>query len=178
MIRKEGVLPAVTVRRAETEADFQATRALCQAFVDWQLATFPDLREKILAYFEPRAYARTLAELPLVHARPKGAILLAERDGRPLGCVMYHEMEPGVAEVKRLFVAESARGLGLGRALLEAMFDLMRTDGYTEVRLESARFLTDAKRLYDKMGFVEITPPSGSPEHAYFMKRPLRAAVD
>lgn len=166
-------MPAVTVRRAETDGDFEASRALCHAFVAWQLKTFPELREKILTYFDPETYARTLAALPKLHARPKGAILLADLDGRVVGCVMYLEKEPGVAEVKRLFVDESGRGHGIGRALLTEMLGRMRSDGYTEARLDSAKFLTHAKRLYDSLGFEEIAPPPGSPDHVYFMKRPL-----
>lgn len=167
-------MPVVAIRQAETEEDFRASRALCQAFVDWQLKVFPERRDKILAYFEPEAYARTLDELPKVHARPKGAILLADLDGRPVGCVMYLEMEPGVAEVKRLFVDESGRGHGIGRALLSEMFARMQADGYAAARLDSARFLTHAKHLYDSLGFVEIAPPSaGAADHIYFMERQL-----
>ncbi|WP_165784326.1 GNAT family N-acetyltransferase [Zhengella mangrovi] len=166
-------MPSVAVRLAETEQDVEAVRALCRAFVDWQLKEFPGMREKILAYFEPVSFARTLADLPEIHARPKGAILLASLDGRPVGCVMYLEMQPGVAEVKRLFVEESGRGHGIGRILLAGMLEQMRTDGYNEACLDSAEFLTHAKQLYDRMGFVDIARAPDDPGHAYFMRYAL-----
>lgn len=104
-------------------------------------------------------------------------MLLAELDGHPAGCVMYHAMEPGVAEIKRLFANESGRGRGLGRLLLEQMFVAMMTDGYQTVRFSSARFLTDARRLYESVGFYDIAQPEGFPDSfrdfAYFMERPL-----
>jgi hypothetical protein len=77
-------LPVISIRRAETESDFEAARRLCQAWVDWQLKTFPEQRDKILIAFEPIAYARTMADLPIIHARPKGAILLAHLDQHPV----------------------------------------------------------------------------------------------
>ena len=95
-------MPEVSVRMAEGPADFEAARTLCREWVDWQLRTFPERRDVILKVFEPEAYARTLAALPEIHARPLGGILLADIDGRSVGCVMYLEQAPGVAEIKRL----------------------------------------------------------------------------
>ncbi|WP_157961945.1 GNAT family N-acetyltransferase [Acuticoccus kandeliae] len=164
---------AVSVRMAATEGDFEAARDLCRAWLDWQLRTFPDLRATILTTFEPVAYARTLAALPAIHARPKGAILLADFGARTVGCVMYQEMEPGVVEVKRLFVREEGRGHGVGEALLTGMLASMRADGYGTCRFSSARFLTAARRLYERMGFAEIPSPPGTPAHVYFMERPI-----
>lgn len=170
-------MPRIETNLAKTDDDFQAARALCQSWVDWQLKTFPEMRDKILIAFEPKAYAKTMSDLPIIHARPKGGILLAALDGRPLGCVMYHEMETGVAEVKRLFVDEAGRGHSLGRKLLEAMFEHMRQDGYGTVRFSSARFLLHARKLYESVGFVDIPHPSDFPENlrdiTYFMERPL-----
>lgn len=170
-------MPKTSISLAETEADFDAARVICRAWVDWQLKTFPHLRDKILIAFEPAAYAKTLVDLPILHARPKGAILLARLDGLPVGCVMYHEMEPGVAEIKRLFVDEAGRGHGLGRALLLSMFEHMRADGYKTVRFSSARFLLHARALYESVGFHDIPSPTGFPEGlrdvVYFMEQPL-----
>jgi GNAT superfamily N-acetyltransferase len=86
---------------------------------------------------------------------------------------MYDQMEPGVAEVHRLFVTEEGRGNGVGRALLEEMFLQMRLDGYTAVRFSSARFLTHARQLYESLGFVDMPAPEDAPGHVYFMERSL-----
>ena len=170
-------MTTTSIHLAETDADFDAARTLCHTWVDWQLKTFPELKTAILKYFEPVAYGRIVDELHNIHARPKGGILLASLDGNPVGCVMFVEMEPGIAEIKRLFVDEAGRGHGLGAALLTAMFKQMRTDGYSAVRFESANFLSHALQLYEKVGFTEIPPPAGFPEYlkdiAYFMERPL-----
>lgn len=170
-------MPNVSIHLADTEADFDAARALCYAWIDWQLKTLPEHKDEILRKFEPTKYAETVDNLHKIHARPKGGILLAGLDEQPVGCVMYLEMEPDVAEVRRLFVDEAGRGHGLGAALLTRMFEQMRTDGYTKVRFSSARFLTHARKLYEKVGFADIQHPAGFPDHlkqiAYFMERPL-----
>jgi len=170
-------MPETIIYRAETQADFDAARLLCQAWVDWQLKTFPDLRDTILTAFEPAAYAKTMADLAHIHARPEGAILLARLNRRAVGCVMYHKMENGVAEVKRLFVDESGRGHGLGKALLLEMFTHMRHDGYAIARFSSARFLIHARALYDSVGFHDIAQPPDFPDTlrkvVYFMERAL-----
>ena len=169
-------MPQVSIRRAEGADDLAAIRALCRDWVDWQLATLPEHREAILTRFEPVAYARELDELPVIHARPRGLMLLATLDDRPVGCVMYHPHDPampGMAEIKRLFVRPDGRGHGIGRALLEAMFEGMRGDGYDRVRFASARFLPHARALYERVGFVDIPALPGTPPIAYWMERAL-----
>ena len=112
----------------------------------------------------------------MIHARPRGAILLAALGDRPVGCVMYHPHDadmPGMAEIKRLFVRSDGRGHGVGRALLDAMFAAMRADGYDRVRFASARFLTHARRLYEDAGFADIPSLPGTPDVAYWMERAL-----
>ena len=165
------------IRLADTEADFDEARALGRSYVDWLLKVYPEMREPILAFFDPVEYEQTLAALPIVHARPKGAVLLADLSGSAVGCVMYLEMEPGIAEIKRLFVDEAGRGHGLGRKLLEAMFDQMRGDGYQQVRFMSAHFLTHARKLYESVGFQDMPMPDDYPDEYrdldYFMERSL-----
>ena len=165
------------IRLAFSEADFEEARVLSRAWVDWHLKTFPDMREVTLTYFKPVEYEQTLAALHIVHARPKGAVLLADLGGGAVGCVMYLQDEPGVAEIKRFFVDEAGRGHGLGRKLLEAMFDQMRKDGYQKVRFSSGLELTHARRLYESLGFEDIPMPADYPgefaELDYFMEREL-----
>lgn len=160
---------------AANAAQFDEVRQLCRDFVAWVMTEFPEHRQQTEAYFEPVRWEKTLAELSDIHARPKGAMLLGYVDGKPAGCFMYHEMEPGIAELKRLFVSPAARGTGLGRALVEQSVALAKVDGYHTVRLDSVRFLTAAVALYEGTGFVESEPTFEIPDHArdlvIFMER-------
>jgi GNAT superfamily N-acetyltransferase len=115
-----------------------------------------------------------------LHARPQGAILLAREAGTPLGCVMYSGLEDGSAEAKRLFVSTQARGKGVGGALVKAMLEHARADGYSVMVLDTARFLTAAQRLYHLAGFVDVQPPAGVPaplrDVAIFMRKELQGS--
>lgn len=172
-----GHMNDTVVSIVKTPEDVSVVRQLCKDFVSWLLDEFPEQREKILIYFEPVKWEKTLAALPETHARPKGAMLLARNDDLPVGCIMYHEMSEGVAEVKRLFVSTSARGKGVASRLVEALIENARSDGYRELRLDSAIFLDAAVQLYRKHGFEDsnhmINLPAEALDVVVFMRRTL-----
>lgn len=105
-----------------------------------------------------------LAALPGKYAPPAGALLIA-RDGAgaPLGCVALRPMADGCCEMKRLYVAPAGRGLGLGRALAEAICAEARRRGYREIRLDTLPTMTEAQGLYARLGFVPTAPYYDTP---------------
>ncbi len=96
---------------------------------------------------------------------PRGLMLLATRDEEPLGCggLKLHGAEP--AEIKRVWVSDSARGLGLGRRLMAGLEDRARVLGATAVCLDSNAALVEAIALYRALGYVEV-PPFNDERHA------------
>jgi len=117
-----------------------------------------------------------LAGLPGKYAPPAGELLLAlASDGQPLGCVALRPIEPqGCCEMKRLYVAPAARGLGLGRALVDAILETAAGTGYGELRLDTLPDMIDAQALYERMGFVRIAPYYDTPmTGTVFMARAL-----
>ena len=103
---------------------------------------------------------------------PTGSFLLASADGQPLACGAVKTVAPAVGSLKRMWVAESARGLGLGRRMLEALEVEARTLGLTTLRLETNHTLQEAIRLYLSAGFHEVAPFSADPyAHHWFEKR-------
>src|SRR5262245_18193696 len=122
-----------------------------------------------------------LATLPGKYATPDGELLLArDRNGTPLGCVGVRPIEPeGCCEMKRLYVAPQARGLGLGKALIVAIIAEAERIGYREMRLDTLRTMAEAISLYEQAGFRPIeayyqTPIAGT----LFFARPLVARAD
>lgn len=105
-----------------------------------------------------------LNEIPSMYGPPSGALLLAEMDHHYIGCVGLRLLEPGIAEMKRMYLADSARGLGIGRALAERCVLAARDLGYTAIRLDTLPRLNAATAIYRKLGFVEIAPYRHNPD--------------
>jgi putative acetyltransferase len=84
--------------------------------------------------------------------------LVARVDGRALGCAALVSSGEGWAEIKRMFVAPTARGLKLGRRLLERIEAVACGNGERLLRLETGAKQPEALALYRSAGFVEIGP--------------------
>jgi putative acetyltransferase len=91
-------------------------------------------------------------------ARPEVAFLVARLDGRALGCGALVDSGEGWAEVKRMFVSTDARGLRLGRQLLDEIEAIARKRGVGKLCLEMGGLQPEALGLYRSAGFVEIGP--------------------
>jgi putative acetyltransferase len=108
-------------------------------------------------------FAAELASLPGAYAPPRGRLLLAFHEGRPVGCVALRqmetgEMETGVCEMKRLYVRPAFQGLRVGRTLVEAVIAEARGIGYSRMRLDTVPSMERARGLYQSLGFREIPP--------------------
>lgn len=91
----------------------------------------------------------------------RARLYLAEIEGEPVGMGALRPLFPGVAEIKRMYVRPSARGLGVGRAILRRLIDDARGLGYKTIDLDSAPFMHEAHALYRSFGFVPTGPHKG-----------------
>jgi putative acetyltransferase len=85
-----------------------------------------------------------------------GAFLVADLNGDPIGCGAVRRIEPLVAEVKRMYVAPRARGLGVGRQIVAALEAEAVRLGATRLVLETGPRQPEAIAVYLRAGFVEI----------------------
>jgi len=117
-------------------------------------------------------HAISIAATPEQLRPPAGLFALATLHGAPIGCgaLKFHGRRP--AELKRMWVAQSARGLGLGRRLLTELERLAHDHGARVLRLETNRNLTEAIALYRSAGYREVPPFNDEPyAHHWFEKQ-------
>jgi DNA-binding MarR family transcriptional regulator/GNAT superfamily N-acetyltransferase len=103
---------------------------------------------------------------------PAGLLLMATLRSEPIGCgaLKFHDTEP--TELKRMWVAPSARGLGLGRRILAELEAEAVRHGSQAIRLETNRSLTEAIALYRSSGYAEVDAFNDEPyAHHWFEKR-------
>ncbi|MEZ5332210.1 MAG: MarR family winged helix-turn-helix transcriptional regulator [Thermoanaerobaculia bacterium] len=109
---------------------------------------------------------------PAVFLPPGGLFLLARLREEPVGCGALQLADPETADLKRMWVAPKARGLGLGRRLLAELERRAAALGATTARLDTNRALTEAVALYRSAGYEEVEPFSTEPyAHHWFAKK-------
>jgi DNA-binding MarR family transcriptional regulator/GNAT superfamily N-acetyltransferase len=105
---------------------------------------------------------------------PNGAFVVVYLRGEAVGSGAVKHHPDGVTDVKRMWLAESARGLGLGRRLLEHLEGLAREHGSTEAHIETSDVLPEAIALYRSAGYVEVPRFNDEPFADRWFSRPLR----
>ncbi|MFO1203931.1 MAG: bifunctional helix-turn-helix transcriptional regulator/GNAT family N-acetyltransferase [Tabrizicola sp.] len=101
---------------------------------------------------------------------PQGRFLVAWSDDLPVGCVSLRPLDAQTAEVKRLWVHDSARGQGLARRLMAAIEDEARAMGHRMLKLDTNSALSEAITLYRNSGWTDIAPYTGTPADTWMGK--------
>ncbi|GAA2602415.1 helix-turn-helix domain-containing GNAT family N-acetyltransferase [Dactylosporangium fulvum] len=104
---------------------------------------------------------------------PAGGFLLATLSSEPVGCGAVKLHPGGPAEIKRLWVAGSVRGLGVGRRMLTELEHYAAERGWTAVRLDTNRNLREAISMYRSAGYREVEPYNTERYAHHWFEKPL-----
>lgn len=124
---------------------------------------FAELDERFVTGFDPDAALPTDASV----------FLVARLRGEPIGCGALKPAGRGTIEIKRMWVAPSARGLGVGRRLLAELEGRAADLGARTIRLDSNGTLVEAIGLYRSAGYREVEPFNDEPHASVWMVKEL-----
>jgi DNA-binding MarR family transcriptional regulator/GNAT superfamily N-acetyltransferase len=133
-------------------------------------AYFAELDSRSESGFDPDA---GISADPHELTPPAGCLLIAYLHAEPVGCgaVKHHDDAP--SEIKRMWVLPSARGLGLGRRLLEELEAIAADSGVSMARLETNRALVEAIALYRSAGYREVPAFNDEPFADHWFQKKL-----
>jgi DNA-binding MarR family transcriptional regulator len=164
LTRAGRLLAAAAVRFDAVDARRPEARAAMDAY-------FAELDERFPTGFDPGDATTHDAE---TFDPPGGAFVLVRESGEPIGCGGLLTMEPGVGEIKRMWIAPEWRGLGLAGRLLADLEGRSRTIGHHTVRLDTNSTLTDAIAMYERAGYTAIGRYNDNPYAERWFEKSLR----
>ncbi|HEV7703278.1 MAG TPA: GNAT family N-acetyltransferase [Gemmatimonadaceae bacterium] len=87
---------------------------------------------------------------------PGSGFIVGRVENEAVACGGFRPLEPGIAEIKRMFVAPEHRGRGYSKAILTALERMATESGYETVRLETRPLQRAAIALYEQLGYERI----------------------
>ena len=129
----------------------------------------------IADYLEFQHYDDEIDNPQLKYGWPDGRFYLATANSEPVGCIALRRFDETNCEMKRLYVRPTSRGMGIASLLIQKLIIEGKDIGYSAMLLDTMPYLTDAIKLYRKIGFYDIDPYFNIPvKDAIFLKLDLR----
>lgn len=147
--------------KATTEEHFSAAVNLFTEYAEWL---------NIDLSFQH--FDEELSSVQSMYNNEAGGIILVKEADTYIACVAVRKSEPGIAELKRMYVRPAFQQKGIGKQLLDAALALAKSCGYQKIRLDTLNTMLPAMKLYTDNGFYEIPAYYFNPEKTavYFEK--------
>jgi len=104
---------------------------------------------------------------------PTGLFVIARLDGDAVGCGGFKRVDKATGEIKRVWTAPAARGLGVARRMLRTLEAAAREKGLKTLRLDTNRALIEAHALYRSEGYEEIARFNDNPYADHWFEKQL-----
>lgn len=164
LTRAQRLLRVASISLREVAPDGDAAMSAMRAYVDELDRRFPE-RFDIGTGFDPPE----LAEM----ASPTGTFVVVEEDGEALGCGGLRRLDDDTAEVKRMWLHPSLRGLGVGRRILGHLESAAAELGYSTVMLDTHATLETAAAMYASAGYERVDRYNDNPYGQLFFRKEL-----
>lgn len=145
------------IREARSEADIAIAADLFREYQTWL--------DVDLCFQD---FEAELADVANMYAQPRGIIYIASVGNEDVGVGALRPISKTRSEMKRVYVRESARGLGIGKRIIDLLIARASEVGYTSMVLDTLPKLETAQAIYKSLGFREIPP---------YYKNPLPGVV-
>ena len=164
MAEAERLLRAAEVEIVFESADHDDARACLDRY-------FRELAARFETSFDANA---EISSAPLGEFNPpKGAFVIARLDRRPVGIGALKRLDEQTGEIKRVWTAPEARGLGVARRVLRALEGCARDRGFSRLRLDTNRALVEARAFYLKDGYRDIPRYNDNPHAGHWFEKAL-----
>ena len=162
----------VDIERVRSQAQAEAVYGLAYEFIDWLRERYPEMANDIDIYLKHQKFDEQIRDVLTHYNPPKGECLLAVHERQPVGILMLKDLGDGICEMNRMFVRETARGLGAGRALVEVLMQCACDMGFSTMILSALPRHHEALTLYHSCGFVldDRKRDAGNSSNAILMK--------
>jgi len=147
----------ITIRNIRKEDNHELSRIVKGTLAEFG-ANHPNT-----VYYDPRTNA-----LFEEFQKERSIYFIAEKDNEMLGGAGIYPTEGldnDTCELVKMYLLPHARGLGLGRTLINKCLEYARSAGYKKVYLESMPELKQALKVYEKFGFTYLKGPMGNSGH-------------
>ena len=145
------VLVNITMRREfiykkiETDDEIAGAKKLIIEYTEWlnQDLSFQDIDDE-------------LRHFPKKYSEPDGSFIIAKDGTLTVGCVGFRKLEENICEMKRLYVIDAYKGMGIGKILVEKIIAEAAQKNYKKMRLDTINTMKAALNIYYQSGFYEI----------------------
>lgn len=161
-----------STKQGSRRATVEIREAIGPAMIDQARTLMIEYRDTISTPLCFQNFDDEMAALPGKYARPDGAIFIAfvaDESGQqvPVGCIAIRPLSVDsrgrICELKRMYVRQSSRGHGVGRALCEHALSQAKAMGYVCMRLDTDSYMKPAQALYVSLGFRPIEKYNDDP---------------
>jgi GNAT superfamily N-acetyltransferase len=150
---------SIVIRRADLPDEAEEITKL---LMDYMTTALRQLHETFGIEDSPTDVSSLRDSLEEYRDPSKALFVAQDASDRLVGVAGLRTLEPGIVEVKRMYVVPECRGQRVGSRLLDRLLDEAQHMQARTVRLDTVRFMADAQRLYRSRGFVERSPYVGT----------------